>query len=256
MNTGSLLLCLLVAITLFISESCTPARKAAADTGTRKLSTARIQEMLAGHNMPYDWFSGKARVTVEDNGTRIGGTVLIRMHKSRYIWMSIQKFGFEIARAYIRPDSAFVVDRFNKDYYAENLNDYLEAYHIPFGFEELQGLFLGNVPYTEGRRPKYRMESGLHYLTQVSPENLFFEYEVDSEARLRRVLVKDQMDRKVTSSLGEYVNSEGRDVPFRIDHVVESNNETLGMSIDYSSVEFDVEKNIPFEIPPHYTRIR
>ncbi len=246
----------MITIALIVLDGCSSARKATADRKVGKLSMLEMEQMVSAHNNDYSWFSGKARVVVEHDDTRIGGTVQIRMLHNEFIWMSIQKFGFELARAYIRPDSAFIIDRFNKDFYAEGLEDYLAAYHIPFQFEELQGLILGNVPYEKGRRMRYRMEEGSHFLTQVTPDNLFFEYEAGSDLKIRRVLVKDPMDRMVLSLLGNYAQAGNREFPFAIEHFVEGGNQKVGMSIVYSSVEFDVEKNIPFEIPAHYSRIQ
>ena len=248
-----LLLSVLAMLTIM---SCSTSKKAIDATNVKSISISKMQSLVEGHNVDFDWFSGKARVIVHRDRDRIGGTIHIRMQKDEFIWLSIQKFGLEMARAYIRPDSAFVIDRFNKDYYAENLNDYLDEYHVPFSFDELQGLLLGNIPYEKGKRPRYRLESGYHHLSQLSSQELFFEYVIGTNQRINQVYVTDPLSRKVVSSLSEFKSAGQRNIPYNIEHFIEDHDETVGMKIDYSSVEFDVEKNIPFEIPAHYTRIQ
>lgn len=241
---------------LFFTAGCTSSKKLAENRNVKALSTTEMQQLLEEHNVDFDWFSGKARVIVHQDQNRMGGTVLIRMLKDQFIWMSINKLGFEVARAYIRPDSAFVIDRFNKDFYAENLEDYLAEYRVPFTFQELQGLLLGNIPYEKGNKSRSRLESGLQYLTQKNSNNLFFEYVFASDQSINQVFVRDPQDRKVVSLLSDYKTSGQRIIPFNIEHQIKDKDETFGMEIDYSNVEFDVEKNVPFEIPAHYTRIQ
>jgi hypothetical protein len=59
--------------------------------------------------------------------------------------MSVKKFGFEGARALIRPDSFFVINRINGDYTAEPLSYLEEKYKIPARFDLLQEIILGNA---------------------------------------------------------------------------------------------------------------
>jgi hypothetical protein len=245
-----------MAVCFAIFAACSTSKKTATSTEMKNLSIGQLQQMVAGHNVDFDWFSGKARVIVRRDQDRIGGTIHIRMQKNQFIWLSIQKLGFEIARAYIRPDSAFVIDRFNRDYYAEDLTDYLNEYHVPFSFDELQGLLLGNIPYEKGKRSRHRIEEGNYYLSQQNSQKLFFEYVLGSDQKINRVFVRDLQERKVFSSLSDYQSSGERNIPHNIEHFIEDRNESVGMEIDYSSVEFDVKKNVPFEIPSHYTRIQ
>jgi len=59
--------------------------------------------------------------------------------------MSVKKFGFEGARALIRPDSFFVINRLNGDYTAEPLRYIEQKYKIPARFDLLQEIVLGNA---------------------------------------------------------------------------------------------------------------
>lgn len=100
---------------------------------------------LEDNNFDTEYLEGSARVKLESRDLNIGGTAIIRLHKDKAIWMSVKKFGFEGARALIRPDSFFVINRLNGDYTAEPLS-YIEAkYKIPARFDLLQEIILGNA---------------------------------------------------------------------------------------------------------------
>ncbi|MEM6770653.1 MAG: DUF4292 domain-containing protein [Bacteroidota bacterium] len=87
----------------------------------------------------------KARVKVESQQFNIGGTAVIRVERDKAIWVSVKKFGFEGARALVRPDSFFVINRLNGDYTAEPLSFIEEKYKIPARFDLLQEMVLGNA---------------------------------------------------------------------------------------------------------------
>ena len=220
-----------------------------------KMSANDLQQAIEKHNVDFEWFSGKAKIIVNRDGSRIGGSMQIRMKKDEQIWMSISKLGFEVMRALITPDSAFVMDRFNRDYYEENLGDYLADFKVPFSFPELQGLLLGNIPYEKGRRTNTKIESDSYYYSHITKEDWFFEYQIDPQLEIRGLFVSDPDEREVVSVLDEYETVGNYTIPMVISHEINDGQEIVAMKLDYSSAEFDIQKNMPFDVPAHYTRI-
>lgn len=106
---------------------------------------AKVIRKLDDNRFTVPYLEAKARVKVESPQLTIGGTAVIRLTRDEAIWVSIKKFGFEGARALIRPDSFFVVNRLNGDYTAEPLAYIEEKYKIPARFDLLQEMVLGNA---------------------------------------------------------------------------------------------------------------
>ncbi len=105
----------------------------------------KIIKGLEDNSFDTEYLEGSARVKLESRDFNIGGTATIRLHKDKAIWMSVKKFGFEGARALIRPDSFYVINRLTGVYTAEPLS-YIEAkYKIPARFDLLQEIVLGNA---------------------------------------------------------------------------------------------------------------
>lgn len=235
--------------------SCNTTKKSLETNVVKKLSVSELQRAVEKHNVDFEWFSGKAKITVARDGAKMGARIQIRMQKDQLIWMSISKLGFEVMRAKITPDSAYIIDRFNRDYYVESLEDYLKEYKVPFSFQELQGLMLGNIPYQKGRRATSKIDVNQYYYSHITRNDWFFEYQIDPKLAITGLFVSDPDEREVVSRLGGYAEIDHRQIPMYISHEINDGAEFVAMQLDYTSAEFDIQKNTPFEVPSHYTRI-
>lgn len=112
---------------------------------TRTSKAGKVIKGLEDNSFDTEYLEGTARVKLESSQLNVGGTATIRLHKDEAIWMSVKKFGFEGARALIRPDSFFVINRLNGDYTAEPLSYIEQKYKIPARFDLLQEIVLGNA---------------------------------------------------------------------------------------------------------------
>lgn len=110
---------------------------------TRKAS--KVMRGLEDNRFSAQYLEGRARVKVESEQFNIGGTAVIRVERDKAIWVSVKKFGFEGARALVRPDSFFVINRLNGDYTAEPLSFIEEKYKVPARFDLLQEMVMGNA---------------------------------------------------------------------------------------------------------------
>ena len=115
------------------------------DGVTRTSRAARVVKGMEDNAFTTDYLEASARVKLESSKLNIGGTATIRLHKDEAIWMSVKKFGFEGARALIRPDSFFFQNKLNGDYEARPLSYIEDKYKIPARFDLLQEIVLGNA---------------------------------------------------------------------------------------------------------------
>ena len=140
---------LLLIVCLFTAMAC--GRKVAGPTadngpatGTR-LRLNQVLERIEANRTTAEWMDAKAKVDVQTDDLDIGGTAYLRLHRDQAIWISVKKFGFEGARALIRPDSFFLYNRLESEYTAEPLSYLEEKYKIPARFDLLQEIFFGNA---------------------------------------------------------------------------------------------------------------
>ncbi len=142
------LLFILALSALFLAAACNKKVVGGADGAdgvTRASKAAQVVKGLEANRFETEYLEGRANVKLESRDLNIGGTATIRLEKDKAIWMSVKKFGFEGARALIRPDSFFVLNRLNGDYTAEPLSYLEQKYKIPARFDLLQEIVLGNA---------------------------------------------------------------------------------------------------------------
>lgn len=154
-----LLLLLLITLALPSCGKRTVAGGGATTTATDAPGKIRVERLLrsvedAKVSTPY--LETRAKLDLRSERLSIGGTATIRLAKDEAIWLVAKKFGFEAARALIRPDSFFLINRLEGEYIAEPLSYVEQKYKIPARFDLLQDIILGNgVFFTD----KYRLEA-------------------------------------------------------------------------------------------------
>lgn len=132
---------------IFLAAGCNKSMrgKDGRDGVSAARKSGKVIRGLEDNRFSTQYLEGKARVKVESEQFNIGGTAVIRVEQDKAIWVSVKKFGFEGARALIRPDSFFVINRLNGDYTAEPLSFIEEKYKIPARFDLLQEMVMGNA---------------------------------------------------------------------------------------------------------------
>ena len=136
---------LLSLILLTLASACTRKATSGVDGRSSASKAAKVVRGLEDNRFDVAHFEGKAKIKVESKDLNIGGTATIRIERDKAIWVSVKKFTFEGARALIRPDSFFVINRLNGDYTAEPLSYIEEKYKIPARFDLLQEMMMGNA---------------------------------------------------------------------------------------------------------------
>lgn len=247
---------LLILLLLVIGTGC----KSPAFLGkkAKKNSSAEaLVEHLVKNQVQAEWMYAKGRVRYDDKYQGFGATATIQLRKDSVLWMNIKKFGLEVARVQITPDSIYILDRFNNEYYIEGL-DYLEkSYNLPANFATLQAIMLGNPVFFN---PKTLTAERKDIFVQLKGQSDRFEsqYVLDATSLLLRSMSfgELQTNRQLDYELEDYRQTADKQ-NFSYIRKLDLDSEETGKSsleIKLNKVEFDVPKSIRFEIPERYTR--
>lgn len=255
------LLLTLLALSL-VFPSCKASRKAVAGAGSKGPVTDTLGWMItqvdAAAFTP-NWINAKLNIDFENPDTKIGVTGVLRMKPDSIIWLQVKKFGIEAARALVRRDSFFVMDRLNKTYSSGTLNELAREVDLPGDFRLIQSIFLGNAIATDA--PQIAVK-------QTSPE---WQLETRALGILAVQRFKMLAVPRLTELDGKQENS-GLSVNVKYDDfrnvdkypplaylrqvlMLTEKGEKTQVKIEMQEVELDVPKSIPFEIPSHYTRM-
>lgn len=248
--------CLIILVGLL--AACGTSRKATVIEPGKKPSLSVIDK-LRDQRPEYSTFEGKTRLKIDSEELKVGLNATIRMEKGKSIWAVVSKFGFEAGRMLVTPDSAFIIDRLNKVYYAENLEDYRREYSIPFGFDAMQDLFLGIPVMLESRREEVVFQEP-HWVFVLKDDTGYTgEYTLDNRVGDPRVLlfnIIDPSSRIFRSGYGDFRDCGPckSDIAYTREHQFTENGEVRKMSLEFSEISFDNNISMPFEIPDHYER--
>ncbi len=213
---------------------------------------------LSDQRIAVDWVNAKAKITFKDGNQTQNVKATIRMRTDSLIWMNVKKLNVEGARILIDKDSVYIINRLEKEYYIKGL-DYLEdTYNLPANFEALQTMILGN-PYffkdqqfnVSNSEEQYRLssEKGTNTLSDYWLNGSDYELEQMSFLDLRnsRKLIVGYEDYQL---LGPIKFSHHRKFKMQSEQTGD-----VEVIIDFTTVELDVPKSMPFSISSRYKRV-
>jgi hypothetical protein len=234
---------------------CASAKKAGGTVPKRDLKIERATKSVQTR-YEFEWFDGKAKIDIDTEDLKVGLTATFRMQKDSMIWVALSKFGLEMARILITPDSAYVIDRLNREYYAEPVAEYLDKYHIPFGFGQLQDVILGLPVVIDGSKYKLEQLEDQWVLTALGRDGLLGRYllEYASPVRVVECMITDPADRSFTVIYSNFTQCGNCsfDTPFNRKQVLVSEHGVQVLEMKFTEITIDKEIAAPFSVPNHY----
>ncbi len=246
---------------LTLSAGCGASRESG-PAGSRTSDAGYIMDKLLKSQVNAKWFSAKARIEFDDEYQSATGTLSIKMRKDSLVWVSVKKFGFEVARAMITPDSVYVINRLNNEYQVKDLGFIEREYNLPANLNMIQALLLGN-PIFLGSAAQLTLDTtgGKFHLyngQEGRPENHFW---VGQSPRhtLERMSIKDNREeRTLDIALEDYkpANKSDKDFSyFRNAELFSRESGRVKVKLSFSEVDLAGPLEINFEIPERYKRV-
>lgn len=216
-----------------------------------------VSEFL--HQKDIEWFNAKAKVIFDDGYNRQKANVFIRYKRDSMIWMVIKKLGVEGARIQISPDSITIIHRLSKEYETASVKYLEQRYGIQSNFDYIQKMVAGIPPVNDTLKP-YQEEiissdhlsiyTIIHDFEHNFIFDLFSGFNTEGNFKNGRSLEghwKYDDFRTVSKNLN---------IPFfRQFNVKLNGNESIILTMEFSSVDLNTEKPIRFNVPSHYKKI-
>jgi len=238
-----------------VISSCKTTKNLSKSNVDEAYKKSRLFNKLKKSNIDYKWYSFKASANVFFDGSTVGGNMEVRMKKDELIWMSVKKFGIEFARIMIKPDSFFVIDRFNKEYMAMPIDSFKKEYNVPFDFADIQEILAANslvedqVP-VEGRRINDE------YILKTMNDELKINYTFDKEFKVKKSKFSDLKNHTVVSEFLNFKPYKDVKTPFLRKYSYPDNtNPKYFINLKIKKLELDIPKSIKFEIPAKYDKV-
>ncbi|HMO60436.1 MAG TPA: DUF4292 domain-containing protein [Ferruginibacter sp.] len=263
---------MVLAIWLMLGSSCKSTKKiqeaiAKKDsTAVHITSQSELDSILTLRNMlnnahrqvpEYKTFSAKIKAEYEDaKGKQPNITVFVRSIKDSVIWLSgyATVFNIEAFRALITKDSVFIMDKINKEATLRSIDYLQEVSQIPFDFNTLQDLLVGNPVFLGDSIVSYKENEAKIALAAVGP---VFKHLLTLSRTERNILHSklDDLDigrnRTADITYADYENANGY-IFSTYREIIVSEKKKINIQLKFRQYEFNKELQVNFSIPKNY----
>jgi len=209
-------------------------------------------DLLQMTQVPYTWFAGSGQGKIDWDGERYSVRFNVRIRHDSLIWMQISKFGFEVGRMLVTPDSAFFINRLDHTYSKYKTLDFLRAYNVPADFEMFSRVFTAGAYIPSDTKEVEKEQDGSIVVSGGS--GVTAQHWLDAEV-LYRSFITDVKDHAWTAGFSDYeVIQSGQVFPFKRSNMVLIDGQSNVFDLEYSNVILDVPQDFPFSIPSHYEK--
>ncbi len=245
---------LLVLVLMGSMSSCKNKDKKNKKPGKGK--TSLISKQFLSNQLDFQWFNSKANVRFSDSKSTQSFSSTIRIRKDSVIWMTIKKLGIEGGRVLVRPDSIFVINRMQREYYARDYTFLEDEFNIKTDFNTLQQMLVGNALFLNEKTlqqgkgaEQYRLTSsengveGVYYLDPIS-------------TLLQKMMINDVPNGRELNLTFQNYKEANVNAPFSFSRKINMASPETGdvnLDINFSRVEFNVPKTMPFVVSTRYT---
>src|SRR5450432_382670 len=241
------------------------------DTVQQKTDTASAEDLRADslryiaelyrhiESSIIEWrsFSAKLKVHYEgSDGKDYTFSALIRLQKDKIIWISITSLLGEAFRVMITPDSVKVLNKMDKVYQLRSVSYIREISHLPFDFNELQSIIMGNPIYLDSNILYYHKEN--QGISILSVGKVFRNYLTlnNNDLSLKHSKMDDVDPLKARSCDITYGEYEKVDTVLFSTYrkIVVAEKARLDVELNFNKYSFTDNLEFPFSIPKNYKR--
>jgi hypothetical protein len=233
--------------------------KKAKQTTASRFSEEEMVNAVDQWKISYDWFSADLDLELESTQFSGGARGKILIRKDSATLLTVRKFGVEIFRALITPDSLMAVERMSRRYYLGPIEnevlpdigttnyktmELLLSAQYPFLDIEGNHIEMGESEYTltiENSKGESTAVYGLRRDETLSPATLDLSENTQNMAQFK-FYSPGTINGKMVHMGRDIIIDDGWDWPFTL-------------SAKYQNIELDVPGNIKFSIPPSYERM-
>jgi hypothetical protein len=205
----------------------------------------------------FNSFQGKMKVEYEGKDGGDQATASVRVLKDSLIWISLTgALGIEGYRLLITQDSVYLMNKLNKTITLRSIDYLAELTEIPFDFETLQNLIVGNPVFTDSNVVTYRNTDNTLSLLMVGS---LFKHLVTLENTSFKLLssklddVDAMRNRTCVITYGDYTTAGGNQFA-QHRKITVAEKSRLNITINFKNFEFNNALTFPFSIPKNYKR--
>lgn len=223
-------------------------------------TVANAPRNIAIDEVDFEYFHGKARISIKDEKKEKDVKATIRIRKDSVIWMDISVVGVSGARALINKDSITVRSNVDKEYFVFEFKELSKRFNFEINYNIVQAALLGNLLYDKRAEDKVSTDGTFNVLEQIVGTTLIKNYINTASTKLEKVDLKEQnTNNSLVINYSNFQNVGPKVFPYNgvISILYKTTAGVINNTItfEYNKAEVgDRELRFPFNIPRKYER--
>lgn len=202
----------------------------------------------------------KVQLVSNTEDMKIAATGTLIWKRDSIVWLNVKKFGFEALRVLITPDSVQLLNRLEKSYTKQSLENLRQQFNLPETntFDALQKMILGLPIQLANGAPTTSISEEKHRIRIEYPQ-FWADYAIEEGSfHLKNQLFLLKKDNSmITLQLDRYQKIDPFPLAFPLSRTIETRSPNTGAQttqIELESVQINSNPSYKFEIPEHYSR--
>jgi len=216
-----------------------------------------VMQNLLNQHIDYRSFNAKIKVEYQDvNGKQPDLTAIVRIIRDSAIWISLSAsiLNLEVYRVLVTKDSVILLNKQEKEVQYRSLDYLQEVTQIPFDFNTLQDMLVGNPVFLDSNIVSFRKIDDRVLMSVVG---LYFKHLLTLTAG-QCVLLHSKLDdvdinrnRTADITYSDFENRNGINFSTYREITVSEKNK-LDIKLNFKQYEFNKELSVFFNIPKNY----
>lgn len=248
----------LIFLSALITISCRVKKEITSDQIISPLTENQIKQIISAQQS-FDFFSAVAKIKMKTPSESIKGKIWIRSQPDSVIWAVVKKASIEGGRAQMTKDSTSIIYRLEKKYQSFENSELSEVVGINPDLVTLSSMLIGHSIPIDTNKYWLAISDSLNWNVSTSYDN----YMIDLKVNKFNGQLKEGKIIASNESVGHFVNTDFREVikdvwlPYERTYIFNNKStEELSVTLDFNEIELNIPKEIKFEIPSHYDRIK
>lgn len=257
-------LVLLISSLIFIT-GCKSKKTIASSSTLESKSNKEVVNDVLNKELKFNTIYAKGNVEFKTGGSSKEFSTIFKIIKDDVLQASVRPFlGVEALSLTLTPDSIVILDRLNKNYVAESINNPEIITNFDFNFYNLQALLTnklfipGQKSLSEKDYDQFKITSTpeLYMLQTKDKSDLLYSFAVDASDRIASTLIySERKNITLQWSYNDFINDNNQIYPTSIETKVDIAKRRIDLNISYDKLEIDKQFKIETSIPSRYKKV-
>ena len=237
-----------------------------ADSELEDKTNSDLFEDVLIKEINFTTFSSKMNMSFSTGKRVLNSRATLRIVRDEAIQLSLQPvFGIEMFRLYVQPDCIIILDRMNKRYVHESIDDIKKQFPIGFDFYTLQSLFTNalfipeqtTISTSDYKKFKYSKSSD-NYLLSARDKKSKIDYSFFVNGNDQITLAQMYMSARnyaLDWNYNEFVLTDNLFFPLEMEILARTEKRKVETSMSLSSISLNQPLTLDSSIPSSYDKV-